>query len=118
MHNAAGLFGFQISVYRSDVIVKIGVTFLCPLGKVTKESGIGEAFEARAPAPAYTLPYVPLPWRTWEDFQGFHIVFSRFPYVFPAMRRGIHKGAHLPVAPLMSASFGTFLAETRKVRYH
>ena len=38
----------QIAIYRSDVIVKIGVTFLCPLGKVTKESGIGEAFEARA----------------------------------------------------------------------
>ena len=35
-------------MYRSDVIAKIGVTFLCPLGKVTKESGIGEAFEARA----------------------------------------------------------------------
>ncbi len=33
-----------------------------------------------------------------------------------AMRRGIPKGAHLLVAPLRSASFGTFLAETRKVR--
>ena len=32
-----------------------------------------------------------------------------------AMRRGIPKGAHLCVAPLRSASFGTFLAETRKV---
>ena len=46
-----------------------------PHKKVTKESGIGEAFEARAPAPAYTLPYVPHPWRTWEDFQRFYIVF-------------------------------------------
>ena len=33
-----------------------------------------------------------------------------------AMRRGIVKGAHLLVAPLYSDSFGTFLAETRKVR--
>jgi len=33
-----------------------------------------------------------------------------------AMRRGIVKGAHLPVAPLYSASLGTFLAETRKVQ--
>ena len=32
------------------------------------------------------------------------------------MRLGIPKGAHLLVAPLRSASFGTFLAETRKVR--
>jgi len=36
-----------------------------------------------------------------------------------AMRQGIPKGAHLCVAPLRSASLGTFLAETRKVRkYH
>ena len=34
----------------------------------------------------------------------------------PAMGRGIRKGAHLLLAPLTSASFGTFLAETRKVR--
>jgi hypothetical protein len=33
-----------------------------------------------------------------------------------AMRLGIPKGAHLLEAPLRSASFGTFLAETRKVR--
>ena len=32
------------------------------------------------------------------------------------MRRGIPKGAHLYVAPLWAASFGTFLAEARKVR--
>ena len=32
------------------------------------------------------------------------------------MRRGVYRGAHLHVAPPISASFGTFLAETRKVR--
>ena len=35
-----------------------------------------------------------------------------------ARRRGILKGAHLLEAPLKSASFGTFLAETRKGYYH
>ena len=40
-------------------------------------------------------------------------------YIFEcwmAMRLGIPKGAHLLEAPLRSVSFGTFLAETRKVR--
>ena len=35
-----------------------------------------------------------------------------------ARRRGILKGAHLLEAPLKSASFGSFLAETRKEHIH
>ena len=56
----------------------------------------------------YGLPYI-------HDFT-YIFLFVRSWKALPAMRRGIVKGAHLPVAPLYSASFGTFLAETRKVR--
>ena len=40
---------------------KIGVTFLCPHKKVTKESVIGEALMPRCRATNCVLPYVPYP---------------------------------------------------------
>ena len=42
------------------------VTFLSPNKKVTKEVGIGEGVELLAPASKATLPYVPLPARTYD----------------------------------------------------
>ena len=44
------------------------VTFLSPNKKVTKEVGIGEALMS-PPGAKYTLPYVPLLWRTYGTAQ-------------------------------------------------
>ena len=38
----------------------------CSAKKVTKEGGIGEGVELLAPASKATLPYVPLPARTYD----------------------------------------------------
>ena len=102
------------------------VTFLCPNKKVTKEFVRGEALRANgilapAPLPPQRLPpteNVPiirrlcradLLARSMKAFKNRNI-FERWV----AMQLGIVKGAHLLVAPLYSASFGPFLAETRK----
>ena len=100
----------------------------CSAKKGTKEGGIGEALRKGA------LPYVPHPphdcptaenvpifgslpgancqFPDWQVFKNRNIFEYR-----SAMRLGFPKGALLLVAPLWSLSFGTFLGETRKVRY-
>ena len=54
---------FQISVYRSDVITTIGVTFLCPYKKVTKENVRG----MRCPAKPFVTAWVNRPY--YPDFE-------------------------------------------------
>ena len=83
------------------------VTFLSPNKKVTKEIGTGEVSNVALPRARYALPCVPLLWR----FKETALQYTTTP---PKKRQGILKGAHLLEAPLKSASFGSFLAETRK----
>ena len=109
----------QISVWRADC--KGGsVPFLCPLGKGTKESGTGEAltnWPAPAPEPielrsachrqatyfdslrSATPSPGPPSGRTWERLLKVSGCYSAISIRFPAMRRGIRKGAHLLLAP-------------------
>ena len=116
----------------------MGVTFLCPHKKVTKESGTGEALRSALPRGHTPSPVYPTRGAPGLDTARFRSSFCRLPNIFPAMRRGVYRGAHLHVAPPISASFGTFttrqeppsgrllaciapagayLAETRKERY-
>mgnify|MGYP003530059775 CR=1 FL=1 len=104
------------------------VTFLCPNKKVTKEVVRGEALRANASSPRTPLPpRKPPPTENVPIFSGLcgtNLQLCRMQAFknrnifecWMAMRRGIVKGAHLLVAPLYSASFGPFLAETRKGR--
>ena len=92
---------------------------------------------ARAPARAYTLPCVPHPWRTWERFLNVSDCFlldfdtcsgdaagdsqggafaRSLNCGMPATGRHSHCRFAALCNTLASASFGPFLAETRKGR--
>jgi hypothetical protein len=101
------------------------VTFLSPNKKVTKEVGIGEALIASQSAPSPKNPSRSLKTKTKHRNQGENVPIFALPSSvlrnFYQVRAGSFLRGRLWRAgarhsgPLKSASFRTFLAETRKV---
>ena len=101
--------------------------FSCSAKKVTKEGVIGEALSVALPRAKAALSYVPLP-AALGRCGGPYLKYAAQQKCsdfccagqYPSAPREILKRAHLTrgsaaLAPLKSASFRTFLAETRKV---
>ena len=99
----------------------LGVTFLFPNKKVTKEIGLGEGARARSRAQMRPPPKNPLPRRTFAGFAirqtanrnicGIRVNSSGLLSLGGEVHR---RGRLCEKPPPMTASFGSFLAGTRK----
>ena len=78
------------------------------------------AAEAPLPPPHQNPPHPASPTpviasqSSYLAWQSAPLATLQAPSALTIKRRGIHKGAHLPEAPLMPTSLGTFLFGTRK----